>query len=142
MVHVLSRSALSCMLRYYCAQCGVEKAHKEQEKPRCTEVPGLFYVGFVAGRLSMLSTTLVCLVICLVICLVVGISDASSLTPARCGQSGQCEQVKVRLQGIGASQSKQALAMHLATVSQSLVKLCLQLTATIRAHNAQRYLAS
>lgn len=76
MVHVLSHSALSCMLRYYCAQCGVEKAHKEQEKPRCTEVPGLFYVGFVAGRLSMLSTTLVCLVICLV----VGISDASSLT--------------------------------------------------------------
>ena len=91
------------MLRYYCAQCGVEKAHKEQEKPRCTEVPGLFYVGFVAGRLSMLSTTLVCLVICLVI----GISDASTLT-ARCGQSGQCEQVKVRLQGIGAPQSKQA----------------------------------
>ena len=88
------------MLRYYCAQCGVEKAHKEQEKPRCTEVPGLFYVGFVAGRLSMLSTTLVCLV--------VGISDASSLTHARCGQSGHCEQVKVRLQGIGASQSKQA----------------------------------
>lgn len=82
------------MLRYYCAQCGVKKAHKEQEKPRCTEVPGLFYVGFVAGQLSMFSTTLVCLVICLVICLVVGISDASSLTPARCGQSGQCEQVK------------------------------------------------
>ena len=104
MVHVLSHSALSCMLRYYCAQCGVEKAHKEQEKPRCTEVPGLFYVGFVAGRLSMLSTTLVCLVICLV----VGISDASSLTHARCGQSGHCEQVKVRLQGIGSSQSKQA----------------------------------
>ena len=40
------------------------------------------------------------------LCLVVGISDGDTLT-ARCGQPGQYEQVKVRLQGIDAPERKQ-----------------------------------
>ena len=47
----------------------------------------------------MLATTL--------LCLVVGISDGDTLT-ARCGAPSQYEQVKVRLQGIDAPESRQA----------------------------------
>ena len=46
----------------------------------------------------MLATTL--------LCLIEGISNGDTLT-ARCGEPGQYEQIKVRLQGIDAPEHKQ-----------------------------------
>jgi endonuclease YncB( thermonuclease family) len=56
------------------------------------------YLIILTRLLGMLSAAL--------LCLVVGISDGDTLT-ARCGQPGQYEQVKVRLQGIDAPERKQ-----------------------------------
>jgi endonuclease YncB( thermonuclease family) len=48
------------------------------------------------------------------LCLVVDILDGDTLT-ARCGQPGQYEQVKVRLQGIDAPERKQPFGKHCKT---------------------------
>lgn len=48
------------------------------------------------------------------LCLVVGISDGDTLT-ARCGQPGAYEQVKIRLAGIDAPESKQPFGTHCRT---------------------------
>ena len=56
------------------------------------------------------------------LCLVVGISDGDTLT-ARCGEHGQYEQVKVRLQGIDAPERKQPFGER---ARQALAELTLQ----------------
>jgi len=49
----------------------VIKAHKNKKKPRYLSAPGLFYLGFMARLLGMLSAAL--------LCLVGGISDGGTL---------------------------------------------------------------
>ena len=75
----------------------------------------------------MLATTL--------LCLIVGISDGDTLT-ARCGEPGQYEQVKVRLQGIDAPERKQPFGER---ARQALAELTFQKEAELRCNKLDRY---
>lgn len=75
----------------------------------------------------MLATTL--------LCLVVGTSDGDTLT-ARCGQPGDYEQVKIRLSGIDAPESRQPFGQR---AKQSLSDLCFQVEAKITPKTIDRY---
>ncbi|MBD9402119.1 thermonuclease family protein [Comamonas sp. CMM02] len=75
----------------------------------------------------MLSTAL--------LCLVVGISDGDTLT-ARCGQPGQYEQVKVRLQGIDAPERKQPFGNW---AREALSDLTYMKEADLRCNKIDRY---
>ena len=69
------------------------------------------------------------------ICLVVGISDGDTLT-ARCGQPGQYEQVKVRLQGIDAPERKQPFSNR---AREALSDLTYMKEAELRCNKMDRY---
>ena len=69
------------------------------------------------------------------ICLVVGVSDGDTLT-ARCGEPGQYEQVKVRLQGIDAPERKQPFGER---ARQALAELTFQKEAELRCTKTDRY---
>jgi endonuclease YncB( thermonuclease family) len=75
----------------------------------------------------MLATTL--------LCLIVGISDGDTLT-ARCGEPGQYEQIKVRLQGIDAPERKQPFGER---ARQALAELTFQKEAELRCNKLDRY---
>ena len=75
----------------------------------------------------MLATTL--------LCLVVGISNGDTLT-ARCGDPGQYEQVKVRLQGIDAPERRQPFGER---ARQALAELTFQKVAELRCNKLDRY---
>ena len=69
------------------------------------------------------------------LCLVVGISDGDTLT-ARCGQPGQYEQVKVRLQGIDAPERKQPFGNQ---AREALSDLTYMKEAELRCNKMDRY---
>ncbi|KGH30450.1 thermonuclease family protein [Comamonas testosteroni] len=69
------------------------------------------------------------------LCLVVGISDGDTLT-ARCGEPGQYEQIKVRLQGIDAPERKQPFGER---ARQALAELTFQKEAELRCTKTDRY---
>lgn len=69
------------------------------------------------------------------LCLIVGISDGDTLT-ARCGEPGQYEQVKVRLQGIDAPERKQPFGER---ARQALAELTFQKEAELRCNKLDRY---
>lgn len=69
------------------------------------------------------------------LCLIVGISDGDTLT-ARCGEPGQYEQVKVRLQGIDAPERKQPFGER---ARQALAELTFQKAAELRCNKLDRY---
>lgn len=71
----------------------------------------------------------------LAICLIVGVSDGDTLT-ARCGQPGAYEQVKIRLGGIDAPESRQPFGQR---SKQSLSDLCFQVQAEITPKSKDRY---
>lgn len=75
----------------------------------------------------MLATTL--------LCFVVGISDGDTLT-ARCGDPGQYEQVKVRLQGIDAPERKQPFGER---ARQALAELTFRKEVELRCAKTDRY---
>lgn len=68
------------------------------------------------------------------LCLVVGISDGDTMT-ARCGEPGQYEQVKVRLQGIDAPERKQPFWER---ARQALAELTFQKEAELRCTKTDR----
>ena len=67
--------------------------------------------------------------------LVVGISDGDTLT-ARCGEPGQYEQVKVRLQGIDAPERRQPFRER---ARQALGELTFKKEAELRCNKLDRY---
>ena len=69
------------------------------------------------------------------ICLVVGISDGDTLT-ARCGQPGEYQQIKVRLGGIDAPESRQPFG---ARAKQALSDLTYRKEAELRCNKIDRY---
>ncbi|CAM4265669.1 Thermonuclease family protein [Comamonas aquatilis] len=69
------------------------------------------------------------------LCLIVGVSDGDTLT-ARCGEPGQYEQVKVRLQGIDAPERKQPFGER---ARQALAELTFQKQAELRCNKIDRY---
>lgn len=69
------------------------------------------------------------------ICLVVGISDGDTLT-ARCGQPGEYQQIKVRLGGIDAPESRQPYG---ARAKQALSDLTYRQEAELRCNKIDRY---
>ena len=69
------------------------------------------------------------------LCLIVGISDGDTLT-ARCGEPGQYEQVKVRLQGIDAPERKQPFGER---ARQALAELTFRKEAELRCNKLDRY---
>ncbi|MEG1282480.1 MAG: thermonuclease family protein [Comamonas sp.] len=69
------------------------------------------------------------------ICLIVGTSDGDTQT-ARCGKSGSYEQVKIRLSGIDALESKQPWGQ---CSKQNLSDLCFQVLAQITPKSKDRY---
>ncbi|MEG0976706.1 MAG: thermonuclease family protein [Comamonas sp.] len=71
----------------------------------------------------------------LAICLIVGISDGDTLT-ARCGEPGSYEQIKIRLGGIDAPESRQPWGQR---SKQNLSDLCFQVQAEITLKSKDRY---
>ncbi|UXC19992.1 MULTISPECIES: thermonuclease family protein [Comamonas] len=69
------------------------------------------------------------------ICLIVGISDGDTLT-ARCGAPGAYEQIKIRLGGIDAPESRQPFGQK---SKQNLSDLCFQAQAEITPKSKDRY---
>lgn len=69
------------------------------------------------------------------ICLIVGVSDGDTLT-ARCGEPGAYQQVKIRLGGIDAPESKQPWGLR---SKQSLSDLCFKAEAEITPKSQDRY---
>ena len=69
------------------------------------------------------------------LCLVVGISDGDTIT-ARCGEPGQYEQVKVRLQGIDAPERKQPFGNR---AREALSELAYMKEAELRCNKIDRY---
>ncbi|KFJ08570.1 hypothetical protein DR66_6000 [Delftia acidovorans] len=69
------------------------------------------------------------------LCLVVGISDGDTIT-ARCGQPGEYQQVKVRIGGIDAPESRQPYG---ARAKQALSDLTYRQEAELRCNKIDRY---
>ena len=69
------------------------------------------------------------------LCLVVAISDGDTLT-ARCGAPGAYQQVKVRIAGIDAPESRQAFGQK---SRQHLAQLCFRQRATLQPVDEDSY---
>ena len=69
------------------------------------------------------------------LCLIVAISDGDTLT-ARCGESGEYQQVKVRIAAIDAPEKRQPYGQQ---ARQALAGLCFQQQAQITPRSTDRY---